>query len=149
MNHVTYYSMGMFVWDYGLEQEEWLILCDVWIEGICWDRHNYILLCLFKGWADTTLGIFKYSTKKASTLSLINSKFQQVWPITTKWRTPASRRSTSQPTPHHDQCPTQTSRAHNHKSHPRKHSPTTRLHKNILQHHRGKLVPNKSLLSFC
>lgn len=56
--------------------------------------------------------------------------------------------STVQSTPCHDQSPTQTSRAHNHKSHPRKHTPTTSLHKNILQHHRGKLLPNKSLLSF-
>lgn len=53
----------------------------------------------------------------------------------------------SDPTPRHNQSPAQTPQAYNHKSHPRKHSPTTGSHKNILQQHRGKLLPNKSLFS--
>lgn len=59
------------------------------------------------------------------------------------WSPPASG---SQSAPHHDQSPTQTSRAHNHKSHPGKHSPTTGLHKNIPQHHRESYCPTN--LSF-
>lgn len=48
--------------------------------------------------------------------------------------------------PHHDQSPTQTSRDHNHKSHPGKHRPTAGLHKNIPQHHRESYCPTN--LSF-
>lgn len=72
-------------------------------------------------------------------------KFQQLGPIVNSDVPPLAGAPPDRSAPRHDQSPTPTFWAHNHKSLPRKHTPTTSLHKNIPQHHRGKLLPNKPL----
>lgn len=123
------------VWE-TIGQEKWLTLSDIWMKdprGLLGTSFVCRLCLLIQNRAEikwlstgTTHKVAPQASGPLLRTRLIHGcKFQQVWSNRQRVTSPCDAGAPQG----HDQSPTQTSRAHNHKSHPRKHTPTTSSHK--------------------